>query len=332
MSISPAWGDDGDQYTILFTNITGGAYLADYQLGGSVTNIRSVANVTGIGNHHFSRVNPRILYILTSSQLRRYDTATDSLANTGSFPYSWASSGGGWFMMNDDETWATAKSSTSSTATATALNLTTGSVITQGPYTSFDDFYAGSGNVAFINRGGTNSAMWDLDANTVTTYSRPNSNFAVVHVPTLDGYWVTFDPNTGSGSLRWTRNLPDGSNTGSTAGAGYWGQIHNSGFWRNGSGADQWFLMSCWDNSGTWTAGMRYSLNFVEASGFTRRVLGHHYSLAVNGQETNPGGTDGYWSQPHATQSPDGKLVMFGSNMLDSSRIDVFLMEVPRAA
>jgi hypothetical protein len=41
------------------------------------------------------------------------------------------------------------------------------------------------------------------------------------------------------------------------------------------------------------------------------------------------GSISSYWAQPHATISHDGKLVIFGSNMLGTSRIDLFGMEVP---
>jgi hypothetical protein len=50
------------------------------------------------------------------------------------------------------------------------------------------------------------------------------------------------------------------------------------------------------------------------------KILAHHYSVGV----------PDYWQTPRATISPDGKLVMFDSNMNDAGgRGDVFAVEVP---
>jgi WD40 repeat protein len=49
--------------------------------------------------------------------------------------------------------------------------------------------------------------------------------------------------------------------------------------------------------------------------------VAHHYSLNA---EKN------YQAMPKATISPDGKLIMFSSNMNDADgRVDVFAVEVP---
>lgn len=56
------------------------------------------------------------------------------------------------------------------------------------------------------------------------------------------------------------------------------------------------------------------------------RLIAHHYSW--------PGGPDAYRQSPFATTSPDGKLIMFTSNMglknaTMGGRVDVFLAEIP---
>jgi hypothetical protein len=50
------------------------------------------------------------------------------------------------------------------------------------------------------------------------------------------------------------------------------------------------------------------------------RLLAHH--------DSSPG--NDYYAQPHATLSPDGRLVMWTSNMNRSRRKDVFLAVVPK--
>ncbi|MEX2470188.1 MAG: hypothetical protein WD396_10570, partial [Pseudohongiellaceae bacterium] len=56
------------------------------------------------------------------------------------------------------------------------------------------------------------------------------------------------------------------------------------------------------------------------------RLVAHHYSW--------PGGESAYRQSPFATTSPDGKLIMFTSNMglrdlMQVGRVDVFLVEIP---
>ena len=53
----------------------------------------------------------------------------------------------------------------------------------------------------------------------------------------------------------------------------------------------------------------------------SRRLIAHHYSLNAEPQ---------YPAMPKATISPDGKIILFNSNMNDSDgRVDVFAVEVP---
>jgi hypothetical protein len=59
----------------------------------------------------------------------------------------------------------------------------------------------------------------------------------------------------------------------------------------------------------------------LRLDGSDARLVCHHYSLDAE---------ERYEAMPKATISPDGKLVMFSSNMNDSDgRIDVFAAEVP---
>ncbi len=332
LQISQAWGTNRDKYTISYTNTSSVSQLLDYQLGVGPSNYRTGPSVLNDGRVAFSKLagEEQILLYMTNTGLARWNTATNAAANIGLFPYTWTglTSAYQWFQTNHDQSWVTCSSQ--SLTRGLALRLSDGLVRNTGVKSGLNEMYSGYNNVAFLNRGATASEMWDLDTDTYTTYSRTNSNFFVVHVPNMKGYWVVFNSNSG-GNLRWARQNENGSSDGEVIGAGYWGQIHNSGHWENGSGPDQYFLNSCWDYSAGWaTQNMRYSLNLFEARNFTRKCLGHHYSQAANGVNTNAGGTNGYWSQPHANQSIDGKLVIYGSNMLDSARIDLFALELPR--
>ncbi len=62
-----------------------------------------------------------------------------------------------------------------------------------------------------------------------------------------------------------------------------------------------------------------WQISDVTASNW--RLLAHHYSAEDK--------TD-YYTQPHATISPDGKVVMWGSEMnVVTGRVDVFIALTP---
>lgn len=331
LQISQAWGANGDQYTLWFMSINGVVYLVDYQLGGTLSNYR--AGPGGESRIAFSRLpgEERILYVKSTTQLRRYNTATDSYADTGSFPYSWNQAAGDsttWLQVAQDGSWATAQNS--GHTNATAMRFSDGTVITQATGGN-DEMYSGYGDVAFVNDGAS-SFLWDLTNNTTEAMPSTGSLAPPFHVASLNGYWCWIDSNTGGGVMPILRLSEDGTLNTSVNQTGYWGQLHCSGHWTQPAGTDQWMLVSNWDNNGGWTSTLRYAIYFLNIGSGTKRILGHSYTDSqqiVSG--TRPNGSNNYFSQPHATQSTDGKLVMFTGNMLDSPRTDVFLMEVPRA-
>ena len=93
---------------------------------------------------------------------------------------------------------------------------------------------------------------------------------------------------------------------------------HYSGQWvhKNAPGTLQWALFSGW--SGQPGRHVFNSLAVFRVDGSDLRFLAHHGST---GQE--------YWAQPHATISPDGHVVIWGSDMGGSDRIDTFLALLP---
>jgi hypothetical protein len=316
LQISQAWGANKDQYTIALEGSSGGFRLIDYKLGGGISNVRSFP--VDSERFSFSRKlgNERIAYLLTGSQLRRYNTQSNAFEDTGAFPYNWVA--GGWLQLNHDETWAT--NNTSDNNGVTALNLNTRAVITR-PISGIDEIYSGHGNSALVNSG-SSSQVWNLDTNTLTPLGLPFGNLTTIsHVPSMNGFWVAIDTNTGAGHMPMYRINADGTHSAAVMIPGYWGQWHNTGHWQQDAGTAQYFLMSTWASPGSgWVASWRYGLIFIRTDDGSVRYLGGHYS---------EGTSVDYYSQPHATQSHDGKLVVFGSNMLGGSRIDAFVMEVP---
>ncbi len=328
LQISQPWGPNWDQYTLIFHSPTGSPHLVDYQLGGTTSNYRAAP--AGEGRTSFARTpgNERILYVQTGSQLRRYDTASDSYADTGRFPYSWRtlSNGQAWLTVNKDETWATAVQSLNS-ATATALNLRTGAVQTR-VFPGLNELAIGSGDVAWVIAG--QQKVWNLDSNTIEDVNLPPRAPRLSHTATLDGFIHYFDYAAGGGIWPAYRIFDDNSRTGFPAIEGYWSDTHSSGHWWDvPSGKDPYSLQS---HSGSPrssdTASWEFGLIFVNTRTSAKRVLGHHYSIKPSGI---PGAASSYYDESHATISNDGKIVLFTSTMNRRSRRDVFLMEVPRS-
>src|SRR2546425_4068354 len=61
-----------------------------------------------------------------------------------------------------------------------------------------------------------------------------------------------------------------------------------------------------------------HAIGVVRSDGSDARLLVHHYDV-------NPI----YFADPFAQSSPDGKVVIFNSNMAGSGRYDLFVAEVP---
>jgi hypothetical protein len=329
LQISQPWGANLDQYTIAFIDSSSALYLCDYRLGGGVSNYRTVPGA-GEGRVAFSRLpgQAQIIYIQSGSRLGKYNTVKNQPANSGVFPIAWATDPGPncWLQLNQAETWATGQLDRN---TVTALNTTTGRVITQ-TVRGIDELYSGYDNVALINcdaggSGPTAGYVWNLDSNTLTSIGLPYGDMPYIsHVPSMRGFWIATDTNTGNGGMPLFKINEDGSHSKVSTFQGYYGQWHNCGHWKQSAGLEQYMLYSmCNPPSSGWTPSLQYALVFVRCDNGSTSVLGHHYSVLP------PSTTHPYWSAPRASQSTDGRLVIFTSNMLDSARNDVFLMEVP---
>ena len=96
-----------------------------------------------------------------------------------------------------------------------------------------------------------------------------------------------------------------------------------------GDRTKQWFLRSTFDLSYTaYGNGAKEALAFIRADGSDFRLLAHHYSTFSGNLPADP---FRYWSMPKGSLSPDGKIVVFDSNMLAAApaRYDLFAVEVP---
>jgi hypothetical protein len=109
---------------------------------------------------------------------------------------------------------------------------------------------------------------------------------------------------------------------------GYYGGQHRGAYPQAATDATQFFLMTSWDPVTPGSAGQpNQSIAYIKCDGTDeiRLVCGFYGVNPLGG-----GNRQYYGGQGHAQPSADGTLILFGSNMLQSSgRVDSFVAEVP---
>src|SRR6266567_2818267 len=326
--VSLGWGANHTTHTILIRG-DGMAYsLVDFTRGVGFTNYRALpvqprqdlaatfSNVAG---------NERILYILTNSQIVRFNTATMLLENTGNFPLNHALQT--WLQQDKNDVWFVGLVDAS---TAFAWNSQTNELRTHGEAWLNEPRLERDGRYIALTNSNNTIRLWDLATNTFGPTQSDAINIWLGHNADLRGQWVTTDPNA---SAPWDldRYYPSGGQIAKTrfltnsAGTG----IHHSGNWVQSDaelGGDlnrQWSLMSGFENDAlTATALWKQAIGIVRSDGSDARLLLHHYSVQNMAAVA-------YWAIPWGKPSPDGKVVIFNSNMNGSSRYDLFIAEMP---
>jgi len=86
------------------------------------------------------------------------------------------------------------------------------------------------------------------------------------------------------------------------------GNLSRQWSYLTGTGVQPWSSLLLWNQA----------IGVQRADGSDQRLLLHHYSVGIT-----------YWDSPWGTPSPDGKVVIFNSNMNGSGRYDLFVAEVP---
>jgi hypothetical protein len=349
-------------YFVDYTLGAGGSSLSNYR----TFNQSSLTGFTA-GMAAFSRkgVNPHILYYLDSSgKVHIYDTTAGVMANVDSlattygyapvFPISWSTGINQWFTVDAAEDYASANNASTSANTIYIMNLTTG--VAQNitaPYT-VDDTYMGYTPVI---QGDGYEYVYNIATQTWVAFSPSLTNGVnwpggysgdtPSHLASLNGYWYINNGYQGGGHSQLLQIYANGTNNAATTymtdyWPAYWGQDHYSGhWWLQGNGLQQMILFSAdGDSTGGvgsgWSASEWLANSFINTGTGATYRLGFNYSISSGTGSGNmpsgfggPGGASVYFSQAHATISHDGKLVMFGSNMMNQARIDLFIQEVP---
>jgi hypothetical protein len=244
-------------------------------------------------------------------------------------------------MVDAVEDWASANNANGTPTTQYAINLSNGTMQTSTP-SGLDDTYMGY--KPFVT-GDQQTVVWDLSANTQNTYTPAltagngwQGSQVTAHMGILNGYWIGHNTEGSDTQPMPVCTVAQADSAAVVIGSQsvlpynpkYWGQFHTSGnWWLQGSGTNQYFVQSNFETAAAapGPASELYAISFINVWAGTSYRLGHSYSVyqAV-------GSISEYYTQPHGHISHDGKLVMFGSDMLGNSRVVVFVMEVPLIA
>jgi hypothetical protein len=323
--ISQPWQSGGQTYwtIIAYAAFNGSEYwLVDFNKTTGFSNWRHLTgqlrpDVDLCFSFSNNPATPRIAYVINGGSIRRINTETMTVANTGNFPHSGAVT---WLQVDRNDAWFVVQSSNGHMAWNSQTNVEYRNTL------SYDEArLERDGNYAFLTNvnGGR---RWNLADNTVTNSQNWGTTYWAAHMADLRGYWSTVDgynttplgldvyyanpagdPNNGIGIYQDVY-------TGTMAGL-----THHSGNWiQDVNDRTQWAFMQ--DDGGSPPAGkLRNGIAAYRLDGTAFKLVAHHYSTATD-----------YYKEPWATPSPDGRLVLFASNMNGAgSRTDLFLIEMP---
>ena len=321
--VSLGWGTNNNTHTILIRGDGMAYYLVDFTRGAGFSNYRRLT-VQPARDLCFTFSNlasqPRIAYILTGSQVVRFNTATMQTENTGNFPLNQA--GFGWLQHDKTDGWFAGL--TTDQTVVFAWNSQTNELRTHGESWLNEGRLERDGRYIALTNGNSTFRLWDLATNTFGPTQSDRINFWLGHNANLRSQWVTTDVNADA-PFDLDRYVPSGGQIVKTqflsnsAGAG----VHHAGNWvqsdaeLGGNLNRQWSFMSGIDAMWPGVAWMQ-AIGVVRSDGSDARLLLHHYSI-------NPV----YFADPFAQASPDGRVVIFNSDMNGSGRYDLFVVEMP---
>ncbi len=330
--VSLGWGANKNTHTILIRGDGMAYYFVDFTRGTGLSNYRRLpvqpARDLCVSFSNLAS-QPRIAYILTGSQVVRFNTATMQTENTGTFPINLGTVGGfSWLQHDKNDVWFAGL--TSDQTVAFAWNSQTNELRTHGEAWLNEPRLERDGRYIALTNSNNTIRLWDLATNTFGPTQSDRINIWLGHNADLRGQWVTTDANA-SAPFDLDRYYPSGGQIAKTGilhnSAG--GGIHHSGTWVQSDaelGNDlnkQWSLVSGFNYSNpSWESQLLWqeAIGVVRSDGSDARLLLHHHSLQI---------PLNYWSLPFGKPSPDGKVVIFNSNMNGSGRYDLFIAEMP---
>jgi hypothetical protein len=332
--VSRGWGPNNNTHTIVIRGDGMGYYLVDFTRGVGFTNYRPL---TGIAIRDlaftFSSVagQERIAYGLDRSdgRLHRYNTATMRVEDTGFFPVTLNTATPAnmtWLHQDKTDGWFVGLWDA---LTAFAWNSQTNQLLTHAETWLNELKLERDGRYAGLTGGGPGPfRLWDLATNTFGPVQQAGSGsgkYYFSHNAGCRSMWMSVNPDLIFGQDRMVVSGGQIVKTQTSTSGASGGDEHHAGNWiqsdaeLGGVLTRQWSYLdgngvAAWSGQLTWNQALGVERN----DGSDQRLLLHHYSVGIT-----------YWDSPWGTPSPDGKVVIFNSNMNGSGRYDLFIAEVP---
>lgn len=331
---SGAWGSLLDQHTIQIRNSTGTPYLIDFRRGGTLSNSRALTgNFAPVLDVALCFSNdpatPQIMYVVNSGgTLRKINTATMTEVVSGFFPKT-GFSDAGYPNLSVDKSDIQFSGMRSSGSIAVAWRSTDDRYITETPPGLNEPHMERDGQYVALIDNNQHVYSWDTNTDTVVDLGVNYNNNYFQHNASPRGFWFAADSTAGVPGFFNYINPYNGNTRTQTAGLG--GFNHHSGNFVNDSllpGSSllkQWIAGSRYEPPGSPPGGWaNHALGFVRLDGSDSRLICHSYNAG-----TYPA-TLSYGELPFAQPSPDGRIVVFNSNMeVTGVRSDVFVAEIP---
>ena len=329
--ISQEWESGGVKYHTVWLQ-TG--HFVDIRMDTfGTTNWRS-APATGELEGCFScnTATPRIFYYLSGNTIVRYNTATNSAAPSGIFPKSIGSTGSSptWLQTQLDDAWIVGMWNSNHTVFCVRTsdgyqrNFSSpqlGEVIDEPHidrglgyvYLSVDGTAPNCGLIANMETG----AVVNLTG-TNSTYPNDDHSDSLYGGLVCPGSWI---PTPKAACLIHSDRSVTTRSYGGSSPIAWNGEFHTGAQWMIGQTDpdNSWYVV---DNvSGGVAAVIEYHMiGYVNTGNSTARLI-------CCGDNSGTGYNTG--GQMHPTLSPDGKLMMWTSNMNGSGRYDVFVARIP---
>jgi hypothetical protein len=316
--ISQPWtGSDGETYYTAAVS----TWLVDIRYSTlTTTNWRRVSYGGEIGiAFSLNPATPRIAYVISGGRVDRYNTATNQVENTGNWP--WVVSAAGqyldWLQIQLNDQWIVGMFNSNHTVVAFRPS--------DGLQRGITEADAGPIDEPHIDREfpyvylSTNSTIKNkvvnLETGAYTNPTDPNGYNDDAHAAPLRGKVV---------AVSWTASGIISVDTAGTlrvpikpSPTDWGGDWHMAGQWLFNN-PNEYFVVDQWKRAGSFAI-YQGMIGFVDLAGDVRLLAAHD---AIGGNYETGG-------QPHPTLAPDGKFVMWTSNMNGSSRYDTFIVRVP---
>jgi hypothetical protein len=329
--VSRGWGPNHNTHTLLIRGDGMLYYLADFTRGVGFSNYRvlTVQPAWSVAAS-FSSVagQERILYMMTPTQVIRYNAATMQVENTGYFPLTvpfTVGPGAYWLQQDKTDTWFVGLVNAT---TAFAWNSQTNQYWTKTVPWLNEPRLERDGRYVILTDTQETILLWDLSTNTLGPLQSalPGMFF---HTADLRGHWIGINNLTTSPFAMDRYDPASGQITRTQILANSPGPaIHQAGNWiqsdvdLGGNLLKQWSFLTGFSPVGQWPGTLwTMAIGIMRSDGSDQRLLLHHYSA-------NPT----YWAIPFGMPSPDGKVVIFNSNMNASGRYDLFVAAMPLRA